>query len=187
MLNHYLIDSKEYLNSKFPQEFSIDRLIDLNVDQLKRAKFLALILDYDGVLCSQGEIIPKQEVIDWLRKALLIFGSKRIFILSNNPLRERQEFFSKHFKDEILFIVSKPKPNTQGMSEIYNYCKLSFGSSINKTTILMIDDRVTTGVLAAKIFGISACLVLKPYTNFGKQFIIEAWFSLLRRIERLML
>lgn len=173
------------LVNNIAQEFYIDRLVSLDLNVLKNYNISALILDYDGVLCEQDGIEPSTEVINWIEQALLIFGSKRLFILSNNPLPERQDFFNQRFNNQIIFVVNKPKPYPDGIAEIYNYCQLSSNIAIKKSTILMIDDRLSTGILAAKIFGIASCLVLAPYTNVKKHFIIESWFIILRKLERL--
>lgn len=173
------------VTNNIAQEFCVDRIASIDLNILKNHHISALILDYDGVLCEQDGIEPRTEVINWIEKALLVFGSKRIFILSNNPLPERQDFFNKYFNNQIIFVVNKPKPYPDGIAEIYNYCQLSSSTPIEKSTLLIFDDRLSTGILAAKIFGIASCLILSPYTNIKKQFIIESWFIMLRKLERL--
>lgn len=173
------------LINNIAQEFYVDRIASVDLNILKNHHISALILDYDGVLCEQDGIEPRTEVINWIDRALLIFGSKRIFILSNNPLPARQDFFNKRFNNQIIFVVNKPKPYPDGIAEIYDYCQLSSSTPIEKSTLLIFDDRLSTGILAAKIFGIASCLILSPYTNIKKQFIIESWFIMLRKLERL--
>ncbi len=175
------------INNNFAQEFSIDQIISLDLNSLKNNNIEVLVLDYDGVLCEQGEIKPLPQVIAWLERALLVFGEHKIFILSNNPLLARQEFFNKYFNNQIIFIKNKPKPYPDGIAEIYDYLQSYLGRSQEKSHMLIIDDRLSTGILAAKIFGIASCLVLNPYTNIRKQFVIEYWFIFLRKLERLII
>lgn len=173
--------------AQLPQEFAVDRITLLELNSLKQSNIEVLILDYDGVLCPQGEIKPLPEVISWLEQATLIFGAKKIFILSNNPLLERQEFLNKYFNNQIIFIVTKPKPYPDGIIEICDYLKLTTGQIPEKSRMLFVDDRLSTGILAAKIFGIVGCLILKPYTNIKKRFLIESSFIVIRKLERLIL
>ena len=182
----HILLKKCLINNNFNQEFGTDQITSLELNSLKNNNVLALILDYDGVLTSEGEIKPLPQVMAWLEQAVLVFGPKRIFILSNNPLLERQEFFNKYFNNQIIFIVAKPKPYPDGIAEIYAQLQLELGKVPEKSQILMIDDRLSTGILAAKIFGIASCLVLQPYTNINARFIVELWFILIRKLERLI-
>lgn len=175
------------VNHHVAQEFAVDGITLLELNSLKENNIEILILDYDGVLCPQDEIQPLPEVISWLEQAILVFGSKKIFILSNNPLAARQKFLDKYFNNQIVFIVAKPKPDPDGIMKICDYLLLATGAVPEKSQILFIDDRLATGILAAKIFGIASCLLLKPYTNIRQRFIIESWFMIIRKLERFIL
>ena len=165
------------------QEFTVDKIVLLDLNELIQKNILALILDFDGVLGAQRDLQPLPEVIEWLEKAIEIFG-KKIFILSNNPLLARKQFFDKYFNNQIIFITAKPKPDPEGIMLIFN--NLQLFRHIEKSQVLLIDDRLSTGVLAAKIFGIASCLVKRPYVNLKKRFFEELFFVLLRKIERLI-
>ncbi len=165
-------------------EFTVDQIILLNLEYLKQKNILALILDFDGVLGSHGKLQPLPEVVEWLERAVQIFGPKKIFVLSNNPLASRRDFFEQYFNNQIEFIIAKPKPNLEGIITIFNDLLL-FGS-IEKSQVLLIDDRLATGILAAKIFGIASCLIMKPYVNLRGNWIKELFFMFLRKLERII-
>ena len=174
----------EYHHILKTKQFSIEQIICLDLNKLKQENILALILDFDGVLAPQGDIYPLPEVIEWLEKAILVFGEKRIFILSNKPLLSRKNFFDKYFNNQITFVTAKPKPDPEGIMIIFNNLQVS--ACIEKSQILLIDDRLATGILAAKIFGIASCLIKQPYVNLKKRFFEELFFMLIRKIERLI-
>ena len=165
------------------QEFVVDKIVSLDLNKLKQENIAALILDFDGVLSSEGEISPVPKVIEWLDKAIPLF-SKKIFILSNNPLLERKQFFDKYFNNQIEFIVARPKPDPEGIMTIFNNLQLL--EHIKKSQILLVDDRLATGILAAKIFGIASCLVKRPYVNLKRRLFEELFFMFIRKIERLL-
>lgn len=165
-------------------EFIVDNIISLDPNTLKQQNTTALILDFDGVLAPEGDLHPLPEVIEWLEKALQVFGSQRLFILSNNPLPARKLFFEQYFNNQIIFIIAKPKPDPQGIMITFNTLKAK-NATIEKSQILLIDDRLSTGILAAKIFGVASCLIRRPYVNLKNNFFREFLFICLRTIERI--
>ena len=50
--------------------------------------------------------------------------------------------------------------------------------------ILVIDDRLLTGVLAAIISKTQACLITKPYIDYKYRPVQEIVFCLIRKLER---
>ena len=186
-LIYHNVNSEVNSTKVLPMDFNVDQVTLLELDSLKVNKIKILILDYDGVLSSYGESQPLPEVIDWLERAILIFGSRKIFILSNNPSLIRKEFLDKYFNEKIIFVISKPKPYIDGIEYIKKHLLLEFGESPINSEILMVDDRLATGILAAKIADIASCLILKPYINIKKKFIVEIVFIMFRKFERLIL
>ncbi|MDB6095998.1 MAG: Hydrolase, subfamily [Francisellaceae bacterium] len=160
------------------KELQLDTLLMLSPNAFKSLNIKALILDFDGVLNSHGESEVHPELIQWLKDASQILGSNRIFILSNNPISRRINYFKTHFP-EISFVVSKnKKPYPEGIESIIQL------SNLVPKEILMIDDRLATGILAAELAGTRALLISDPYINFSKRPIQEAFFYCLRTIER---
>jgi predicted HAD superfamily phosphohydrolase YqeG len=195
LLKNYLINSNSNAVIKqhdLPNNFilAVNRLIDLDLNDLYKQGIRILILDYDGVLTAHGEIEPSSEVIEWLQQAVAMFGSQKIFILSNNPLQSRAEFFTEFFTKKIIFInkefLSRPKPYPDGVQVVLRDVGVD-GTMITKSQVLLVDDRLSSGILAAEICGISGCLVKKPYTNLKKHFILEWWFIFIRKLEKLIL
>lgn len=168
-------------------EFHVDKLISLNIANLKINGIKFLILDFDGVLSTYGEDQPLSEVIYWLEEAIANLGAKKIFILSNNPSLSRKIFLDKYFTENIIFVISKPKPYIDGIEYIKGYLLQELHQKPLNSEILLVDDRLATGILAAKIAGISSCLILNPYINMNKKFIVELIFIILRSFERLLL
>lgn len=167
-------------------DFSIPHLVNLKPSLLKSWNIQALILDFDGVLAHYGENQPVVEVINWLETALELFGAGKIFILSNNPALPRKIFLDQYFDKKIIFVTSNPKPDPAGIIYINKYLSDNLGRVLPKEQILLFDDRIATGILAAKIFGISSCLILDPYVNMKKNFLVEFLLIMLRKLERLM-
>lgn len=166
-------------------EYSVDQITYLNLDKLKQQNIKALIVDFDGVLAAEGQPTPLPEAISWLEQAIQTFGVNKIFIFSNNPTIVRQQFFEKYFNNHIIFIIAKPKPDTEGLSYAFNYLQKTSSASIEKSQILMLDDRLATGILAAKIFGIASCLIQQPYVNLKNNFAKELFYIAVRGLERL--
>ena len=60
-------------------------------------------------------------------------------------------------------------------------------SNISPKQMVLIDDRLATGCLAAEISGINAILITHPYQNFKKRPIHESFFNFLRWFEKKIL
>ena len=135
-----------------------------------------LALDFDGVLAADGQVEIAADVCTLLHALSAIFGNQ-IYILSNQPKQQRQEFFATHFP-HFSFIVAKKKPYPDGLWAIqaHAHCQAH--------EIVLIDDRVLTGGLATILAGTQCGLIAEPYTNFTKNFWRETAFLWLRCLER---
>jgi predicted HAD superfamily phosphohydrolase YqeG len=148
---------------------------------LDQAGIHVLVLDFDGVLSAHGAAAPTAAVYTWLTHFAQIWSGE-IFILSNKPNATRQAFFQDHFP-RIGFIAGvAKKPYPEGLTKI---CALTGRPG---TEVLMIDDRLLTGILAACLANTKALLLSRPLKNFGgKQGLHEFFFSCLRGIDWLWL
>jgi predicted HAD superfamily phosphohydrolase YqeG len=147
-------------------------------ESLKSSGVSALALDFDGVLAGHGAPAPLPEAIEWLTDCVSIFGSDRIFILSNKPTEERILWFSDHFPG-IRFIAGvRKKPYPDGLK------KTGALAGVPLSTILMVDDRLLTGCLAAINAGARPCYIRHPYVSYHHNTTAELFFMLLRRVER---
>jgi predicted HAD superfamily phosphohydrolase YqeG len=154
-------------------------ITDLTVDYLRERGIEALVLDFDGVLASHAEPMPRAEVLAWLAKIQQAYAPHKIYILSNKPTPQRHEYFANNFPGIIFIVAKRKKPYPDGLLEIVH------SSRLLPTEVLLADDRLGTGILATIIVGTQACWITKPYTDFATRPIRETFFWFLRTIERL--
>ncbi len=158
-----------------PPETSI---LTLDPATLKEGGIAALALDFDGVLAPHGFPAPLPEAEQWLSCCVSLFGADRIFILSNKPTDVRRRWFNEHFP-EIRFISGvRKKPFPDGLNKIGELARVPLSS------ILMVDDRLLTGCLAAINAGAPPLYVRRPYISLHHRPLTELSFMLLRAGER---
>lgn len=171
---HYRKQLHEYAINPALQ---LPTLLRLTREQLEKGGVQALILDYDGVLASHAEPQPYPETITWLKK----LGNFPIFILSNKPSAERQIFFQQQFPGIRFIVAKRKKPYPDGVKEIIDLANLA------PSQIMLIDDRLATGIVLAISMGLQARLISNPYRDFSKRPVREGCFVLLRMLERTLL
>lgn len=157
----------------------LSNLEHLSVEALEAANVAVVVLDFDGVLGHHDANQPTESAIKWLQALSNQIGEQRIAILTNKAKPERLAFFKKHFPS-IQFVVGvlkKPYPN--GLWEIANY------RGIESSRLLLIDDRLLTGMLAACLAPCQARYFTRPVKKFRAHFIKESFFVCLRFIERM--
>lgn len=155
----------------------VNSVLQLVPTVLKAQGIRAIVVDFDGVLAPHGENCPNSNLEDWLNSCVHSFGLGRVFILSNKPTLRRQAYFTEHFTG-IEFVIGKKKPYPDGILKIAKITDLI------PAELLVVDDRLLTGVLAAIIAGASARYVVNPLANFTKRPLVESFFAALRKIER---
>ncbi len=139
----------------------------------------ALALDFDGVLAPHGADQPLPEVVDWLHRAVDVFGVERIVILSNRPAGPRVDWFAACFPGLRFVTGVRKKPFPDGLK------KTGELTAVPLSSILMVDDRLLTGCLSALLAGARPCYVRCPYVSLSSNVRKELFFMLLRRAERL--
>jgi predicted HAD superfamily phosphohydrolase YqeG len=155
-------------------------IVELDLHRLKSQGIKVLVFDFDGVLASHAQVELTQNVESWLKECLKIFGPASLFILSNKPDEARIRYFSIHFPD-IGFVISKrKKPYPDGLLQILQLTSVAPGA------VLMLDDRLLTGVLAAILANVSARLITRPFIAFKKRPLSELFYLSLRAFERLV-
>lgn len=153
-------------------------LLCIDPVELRRDGIKALALDFDGVLAHHGAPEPIPEAIAWLERCEKTFDAGNIFILSNKPTESRREWFAEHFP-AIRFISGvRKKPYPDGIE------KAGLLAGVPPCSILMVDDRLLTGCLAALVAGARPCYILSPYTSLAHKPFSEIFFRLLRSGER---
>ena len=158
-----------------PSGFSIT---SLDPARLTAGGITALALDFDGVLAPHGFPAPLPEAQEWLTHCSAVFGAGRIFILSNKPTEARKAWFRDNFP-EIRFISGvRKKPYPDGLE------KAGELAHVPLSAILMVDDRLLTGCLAALVAGARPFYIRRPYISFSHRPLAEMFFMLLRAGER---
>jgi len=154
------------------------RTIDIDVAALKAQGIIVLALDFDGVLSTHGEIEPLPEVKLWLDRCVDTFGASQIYILSNKPLPERAAYFQQHYAGIRWVSGVRKKPYPDGMIRIMEL------SNVAPEKIVLVDDRLLTGILATLIAGTRCVYIKRAYRQFSKHTIREVFFASLRAFEK---
>ena len=154
-------------------------ILELEPQELRASGIMALALDFDGVLAPHGAPEPILEAVIWMKRCEDVFGAERMFILSNKPTEQRRQWFAEHFP-AIRFISGvRKKPYPDGLE------KAGELGGIPLSSILMVDDRLLTGCLAALVAGARPCYIRRSYAIFSGLSAAELFFWSLRIIERL--
>jgi predicted HAD superfamily phosphohydrolase YqeG len=166
-------------NNLFIETWSATSIVNIDPSALQAKGILALALDFDGVLSHHGSPAPLPEAISWIKSCESVFGGNRIFILSNKPTYERVQWFAANFP-AIRFISGVPKkPYPDGLKKTGELAECPLSS------ILMIDDRLLTGCLAALVAGARPCYIRRPYFSFRHLTLPELFFRFVRIGERM--
>ena len=139
-----------------------------------------IILDFDGVLAAHSEPEPRAEVSIWLNNLYKNFGPHYIFILSNQPTEQRNNYFKKYYPGVLFLTGVKGKPYPDGIFALIKK------SGLSPKELLLIDDRLLTGILAAMIAGIQARWVAKPYQDIRFYAVREKIIQGFRWAERIL-
>ena len=150
----------------------------LDPARLTAGGITALALDFDGVLAPHGFPAPLPEAQEWLARCSEVFGADRIFILSNKPTEARKAWFMENFP-ELRFISGvRKKPYPDGLKKAGELARVPLSA------ILMVDDRLLTGCLAALIAGARPLYIRRPCISFRHRPLAELFFMLVRAGER---
>lgn len=156
-------------------------ILNLTPNEIFERGVSALVLDFDGVLASHAEQIPRDDVVVWLKNFIAGFDGHKIYILSNKPTKLRLDYFAQFFP-EIRFIIAKrKKPYPDGLLQVIA------DSGLQPAEILLVDDRLATGIVAAMSTGVQYIWINKPYTDFCSRPVRESFFMFLRNLERFLL
>ena len=162
-------------------QLQLERLEHLTQDVIEAANIAVVALDFDGVLAPHDADEPSMEAQQWLQRLSIWIGEQRIAILTNKAKPERLRYFQQHFPGiQVVTGVAK-KPYPDGIWEIANY------REIDPSRILLIDDRLLTGMLATCLAPCQARYFIKPISNYRAHCVLELFFNLLRQGERLLI
>lgn len=155
-------------------------LVQLSPEEARRQGVAALALDFDGVLAPHGGDRPLPELETWLRRAVAVFGAAQVVILSNRPYGPRVEWFNEYLPGVRFVGGVRKKPYLDGLQ------KTAELTAAPLSAILMADDRLLTGCLAALLAGSRPYYVRAPFTDLRRNPRQELFFMLLRWGERLL-
>jgi len=145
-------------------------VLDLKPEELLSHKVAALALDYDGVLAPHGAAEPVPEIAQWLEKCCQTLGARRVVILSNRPDEERRAMIERSFPGVRLISGVRKKPYPDGLK------KTGELTGVPLSAVLMADDRLLTGCLAALLAGAIPFYVRSPFVRLSWQFLQGAVF-----------
>lgn len=154
-------------------------ILELDPATLHSSGIAVLALDFDGVLAGHGAPVPLPEAVDWMKRCEAVFGGDRIFIISNKPTDGRRRWFAENFPAMRFISGVRKKPYPDGLN------KTGELAGVPLSSIMMVDDRLLTGCLAALVAGARPCYIRRPYASFSYRPLAELFFWLLRGGERL--
>ena len=136
-----------------------------------------LALDFDGVLAPHGYPKPVDAATAWIKDLVTSGRYKRVYIYSNKPTDARKLFFAE-LSPEIRFVNNqRKKPYPDGLKFIAEQ------EGIAPSNVIMVDDRLLTGILAAVIAGSSRKYISQPIKDYKYNTFSEIFFSVLRFLE----
>jgi predicted HAD superfamily phosphohydrolase YqeG len=156
-------------------------IANLDPARLTADAITALALDFDGVLAPHGFSAPLPETQEWLVRCNAAFGADKIFILSNKPTEARKAWFRDNFPGIRFISGVRKKPYPDGLNKVGELAHVPLSA------ILMVDDRLLTGCLAALVAGARPLYIRRPYRSFRNRPLAELFFMLLRAGERFLL
>jgi predicted HAD superfamily phosphohydrolase YqeG len=152
-------------------------LIDVSPETWYAQGIRVLVLDFDGVLSVYEGDSPLLEVDTWLSAAEKIFGDA-IFVLTNLPTPERQALFDTRYPGIHLVRAARKKPYPDGIQAVLDK------TGCEAHQLLLVDDRLLTGIVLAVSMGVRGCWVTKPYQNFDLHPIKERYVTVLRYLDQ---
>lgn len=157
----------------------ISKLSKIDCDKLKKDGIKVLVLDFDGVLAPHGKIKLKGDIRKWIEIALKKFPNKT-YLLSNNPKSTRFDWLKKNYPKLHLISGVRKKPYPDGLNQIIKHAK------VKSQEVILVDDRLLTGVLASINAKTKIMYISNPETNhLSRYFLQELAFSILRFTEKI--
>lgn len=153
-------------------------VLQLSADVLKEKGIKILVLDYDGVLAGHAVDTLDTPQAKWLKQMECAFGQDKVFILSNRPTLARKQLLERDFPKIKFFISTKKKPYPDGLLAIIKQ------THCLPQEILMVDDRLLTGILAASLVGAQGLWVTPAVINIKQHYYQELFFIGLRAFDR---
>ena len=157
---------------------SIARLSDLDPAVPFKGCVKVIALDFDGVLAPHGYPEPTGTMKVWLDGIGRSGQFSRIYVYSNKPSESRKRYFQENYPEFRFISNVRKKPYPDGLHKIIEL------EGVAPEMVLMVDDRLLTGILAAAIAGTSSLYIAKPLADYSSNPAKEIFFALIRLVER---
>lgn len=154
--------------------------VEVTLEKVAGTGATVVALDYDGVLAPHGVDPLSPELQSWLSALAGRFGTSQIYILSNKPKPSRVAHISSSFPGINFIVGTRKKPYPDGLIEIQK------ASGCRPSEIVLLDDRLLTGGLAAILAGAHFIYISIPLVSFRNHPVPELFFGVLRRLERML-
>ena len=155
-----------------------DDVTKIDGTELVNAGKKGVILDFDGVLAPHGRNIIDKDVEAWLLGNIRKKNNLKFFVLSNKPMRVRENYFADVFPEVEFVSGVKKKPYPDGILKIIKDFNLA------PDELVIVDDRLATGGLAGILAKIDIIYIYPPRTDVGSNIMPEIFFKFLRLAER---
>lgn len=156
-------------------------ITDLTVGWLRQYQIQQLVLDFDGVLSPHGAPTMRPVVQAWLQDLLHSWSEGKIYILSNKPFEARLLWVRQHYPQVIFLRSPRPKPYPDALVALQGQTQIAADH------ILIVDDRLLTGVLAGLLAQTQIIWITQPWQDYQAHPIVERFFAFLRFGEQLWL
>lgn len=127
---------------------TLDKLIDIDINLLKKLKVNSLLIDADNTLAKHGSNDPAEGVLNWIEN--MKANGYNLIILSNN-FKKRVSSFAKLLNIPYVNFSMKPLP--------FGIMKAKKILNASKKEMILIGDQVFTDILGANIYGIKSILL----------------------------
>ncbi len=154
------------------------KVTELTPAYFKQRALSYIILDFDGVLANHGAIQPLKKVERWLDKLIKAMPEAEFALFTNKPSAARLAYFQARFPTMTIISGVPKKPYPDGLNQLLSDFKAP------KKAVVLVDDRLLTGMLAVCLAGIQGIYITEPYQDFKKNRGVESFFALLRKTER---
>ncbi len=156
----------------------VDEARQLVPEQLYQRGIRVLILDFDGVLAPHADPYPLPCLHPWILDCLRVFGTAQVFVLSNKPMPIRIAHFAATYPGLRWVQAARKKPYPDGLQQVLAE------TGVPAPQVLLLDDRLLTGMLACCLAGTQGIYIRRPYVNWRHNPIREWFFMTLRGLER---
>lgn len=158
-------------------EHQIRTWLAITPDLLQQRSVRCLVLDFDGVLAGHGAVAMEDEASHWLA-GLMASWPYPVVLLSNKPFGQRVAWMKRHHPQVAVISGVPKKPYPQGLVAIAQQ------HHIAPHEVLLVDDRLLTGMLAALLAGTQALWWVAPRHRWCSAFFRECFFQSLRWLEQ---